>query len=1138
MQVSILGPLEVVGNSRGSDAANAPGGFRGPDGDGPALQSIAVAGSRLRRLLTRLAWQVGTGRSTPVSPAELVDAVWFTEASGEAPADPANALQSLVSRLRRLLGSAGSVRQLPGGYRLDVAPDDVDIHRFSALAAQGHQLLAAGDAVGALDLLDRADRLWRGRPLIDADDAEWAVVAEVRLTEDRLAMLGDLFEANLLTGRSADVLSRLDEVATVELVRERFTGQLMRALAATGRTADALAVYSRLRDHLAEELGVDPTAELQALHVELLRGELAPVAVIPTPTTPSRSASVHLRSFLTSFLGREEEMTRVAGLLDGHRLATIVGPGGAGKTRLAAETARTWAAVPGHGNRSACMVELAPVGDEAGIEVAFLDALGQRATRAPATSESAVRDTRDYRERIIDRLDGAEVLLVVDNCEHLLSGVAELLDDVLARCPQVHVLTTSREPLGMVGEALCALAPLGLPPLGTSAAGALEYPSVRLLVERAAAVNADFAVNATTVDAVVQIVRRLDGLPLAIELAAARLRVLPIAEIAARLDDRFRLLSGGNRTALPRHRTLRAVVDWSWDLLSVAERTVAERLSIFPAGATPISAAAVCPPELADDIPDVLLALADKSLLQVDGSGELRYRMLETIREFGLEKLIEQGIAEQVRTAHASYFAQLAARLDPIFRTRNQLAALHTFSTERENLLTALRFLADRAADERQVPVDQRPSPSATESSIDMVMTMVWYWVLLGAQQESIVWLDIVLAATKALPGDDAPAHPRRIFVEGAWLLAAMTTTRDDWADTQTEMKDLLDRLEPQFDTFIHPMQRLMVIMLSFLSGDGERSAAAFDRTVDDSDEWVSGATYLMRANFAENFGNTAQVAADIEKAYPIFDRLGERWGLATVLQLRGNLRSIQGQIPEATEDLERAWQYTKEIEAIDDDFVVLLRLADLKARIGDVDGALELVRSVRAVPSGSAFAEERRLMADAAELGLAILSDRDGDEIAAAIADLRANLVARTTGAQTSALNSHIVALLGAMLATIAAEAGDIDQALVDATAAFSQAIETKDQPIMALAGTATARLATAMGDWVAAAEILGAAAALRGADDATDLRIAAMLTELREALGERFDEIYGRGKSLGADAAIERIDPASLPARIPAQT
>ncbi len=256
----------------------------------------------------------------------------------------------------------------------------------------------------------------------------------------------------------------------------------------------------------------------------------------------------------------------------------------------------------------------------------------------------------------------------------------------------------------------------------------------------------------------VGVVRRLDGLPLTIELATARLRVLPIAQISRRLSDRFRLLTGGSRTALPRHRTLRAVVEWSWDLLTPDERLLAERFAVFPGGATDESASAIC----ADDrlgataVPELLVALADKSLLQVIGAPPVRYRMLETIREYGMERLAERDQAGAAQAAHARYFVELVGRLDPVLRTSEQLGALATISAERDNILAALRFLGES------------PEPADRAAALDLALSPTWYWIMINAGNEARRWLGFALAAV------EGTVHPQHIWARCAWTIAAM----------------------------------------------------------------------------------------------------------------------------------------------------------------------------------------------------------------------------------------------------------------------------------------------------------------------------------------------------------------------------
>jgi predicted ATPase len=473
----------------------------------------------------------------------------------------------------------------------------------------------------------------------------------------------------------------LEGLLAASPTRETLAALLMRALAADGRRGAALTVYERTRERLADELGADPSPPLAALHLELLRanGRPAPgAATAAGPADPDRVGN--LPAALTSFLGREGDLGGVGALLREHRLVTLTGPGGAGKTRLAVEAARMTlagdaspaeTAFPG----GAWLAELAPVTDPADVAPAVLGAFGLReqallvtrqlharpanrpaaGTGAPGTGE-ADDGQEDALERLIGALAGRRALLVLDNCEHLIAAAATLADRVLAHCPGLRVLATSREPLNIIGEALWPVGPLA------------ESPAERLFAERAAAGAPGFALTAGNAPAVSRNCRALDGMPLAIELAAARTRTMMPAHIADRLDQRFRLLTGGSRTALPRHQTLRAVVDWSWDLLDDGERALLRRLSVFTGGAALEAAERVCAaaPVAAEDVLDLLTALADKSLLVVrqteDGP---RYRMLETIREYGRERLAEAGETEPLRRAHAAYFLRFAERAQP-----------------------------------------------------------------------------------------------------------------------------------------------------------------------------------------------------------------------------------------------------------------------------------------------------------------------------------------------------------------------------------------------------------------------------------------------------------------------------------------
>ena len=331
---------------------------------------------------------------------------------------------------------------------------------------------------------------------------------------------------------------------------------------------------------------------------------------------------------------------------------------------------------------------------------------------------------------------------MLDNCEHVVAEAARLAARLLRACPLLRILTTSREPLRLTGEALCPVSGLTLPPERTTPADALDYPAVRLFAERAIDVAPDFVITAANVDAVLRICRTLDGLPLAIELAAARLRALPVADIAARLDDRFRLLSRGSRTAQPRHQTLRAAVEWSWDLLDPTEQMLARRLTIFTGGATLESAERICGLP-GYDVVEVLTSLVDKSLVEV---GDGRYRMLDTVRAFGAERLAEADEVERLRQAHAAYFLDLAQTADPHLRRAEQLEWLLRLDAERDNLHAALRR-ATRAADRA--------------TALRLVAAMSFYWWLRGLRGEGALLAEELL-------GTLGPEPPRGLEEEYA----------------------------------------------------------------------------------------------------------------------------------------------------------------------------------------------------------------------------------------------------------------------------------------------------------------------------------------------------------------------------------
>jgi predicted ATPase/DNA-binding SARP family transcriptional activator len=612
VQVLVLGPLEV----RDDDGAVVP-----------------LSGARIRALTALLALEAGRVVCTD----RLIDSLY----GDEQPQRAGNALQLHVSRLRRAVKPSGAIVTRPPGYLLDLGPDDVDALQLERLVAQGRALLEAGAPGGASPLLRQALALWRGEALADFSFEEFAAGERARLGELRLAVTEDAIEADLALGRHAECAEALRSLVEAHPLRERFWGQLMVALYRSERQAEALRAFQQARTILAEELGIEPGPELRRLESAILAQDPS-LAGSSRVAIPSLTAG-NLARPLTRCIGRDVERRAIHGLLASHRLVTLIGPGGTGKTRLAVEVGLTGADAA---QESVWMVDLAGVSAGQGVLPAVRNALGLQApsmgTLADASSAADLAATLGERT----------ALLVLDNCEHVIEEAAHAAADLVAACPRVRVLATSRECLGVPGEVLYAVPPL---PLDHAA---------ELFAERATASAPGLTLDdGPSIDAIADICLRLDGLPLAIELAAARVRALDVVQIAARLHDRFRLLSSGARTLLPRQRTLRAVVDWSYDLLEPAEQLLFGRLSVF-ANPAPLDAIeAVCGGAgiEVDDLSQLVSRLVDKSLVIVTpGAGGNRFSMLQTLDEYAGERLAAGGDGDAVRGQHAAWALALA----------------------------------------------------------------------------------------------------------------------------------------------------------------------------------------------------------------------------------------------------------------------------------------------------------------------------------------------------------------------------------------------------------------------------------------------------------------------------------------------
>ena len=634
-----------------------------------AGSALPIGGPRHRRLLAVLLIHAGETVATD----RLTEALW----GEDPPRSAAEMIHVRVSELRAALRPARPERHAgllagEGGYRLEVGADELDALVFERRAAAGSRALGEGEAAAAREHLAAALAGWRGPALAEFAAEPFARTEAARLDASRLQALEDRVAADLALGRHGAVVAELAALVAEHPLRERFREQLMLALYRAGRQGEALAAYAEARDALADQLGVDPGPGLATLHAAILRQD----ATLDPAPPPARGGPLPPVA-LTSFVGRARDLTETRERLRAGRLVTLTGVGGAGKSRLAVEVAAaSRPEFPG----GTWLVELAPLAQPGLVAPAVAAALGVRE-----------RPRRTLPDLIADRLGDAGALLVLDNCEHLLDETADLTDRLLRACPRLRVLATSRERLGITGERLWPVGGLAVPPPGdTSLAAVAGSDSVRLLVERAAAVHPGFALTEATAGALAQICQRLDGLPLAIELAAAAVPALGVERIAARLDDRFRLLTHGSRTAAPRHQTLRAVVDWSYDLLDAPAARLFDQLGVFVGGFTLEAAEAVCATGGDPPVAGSLAALVDKSLVTVDSASSTpRYRLLETLRAYALERA---DPAADLRDRHAAYTLAVVTSARRALRGDQQPMWLRRLEAEHGNIRAALEW--------------------------------------------------------------------------------------------------------------------------------------------------------------------------------------------------------------------------------------------------------------------------------------------------------------------------------------------------------------------------------------------------------------------------------------------------------------
>jgi predicted ATPase/DNA-binding SARP family transcriptional activator len=719
MEFKVLGPLEVCRNG----------------------QALAMPGGKPRALLAVLLLHA----NEPVSAEHLAMALW----GEEAPAGAMRTVQVYVSRLRKALGDDGVLASTAAGYRLRVAPGELDAERFEQLLDQGRRALADANADQAAGVLREALELWRGPALADLAFEPFTQAEIARLEEQRLAAVEARVEADLAAGRHAELVPELQRLVAEHPVRESLHGHLIRALYRAGRQADALSAYRHARELLVEQLGIEPRAELRALERAVLAQDPA-LDLAERETTTGRWAAnaefsgaerVRVPLSPTQTVGRMRAIAALEAAIGtwSGRLVTVVGAGGVGKTRVAIELARA----VGPGLRDgAVFVSLAAL--ESPEHVA--STIARELDVTPAQKDSVERALARHLAR-------RELLLVLDNFEHLLDA-APLVADLLAKAPALRVLATSREPLRLRAEQLFRLEPL---PVTPEHGGREPAPAVALFAGAVRARDPAFTLTEEDLPAIVEVCWRLDDLPLAIELAAGRVGLLSPFELAARLRSGLDALGVAPRDAPIRQRTLTATLEWSYELLSPGEQRLLAGLAVFAGGCSLDAAQAVTRTTL-----EALESLVDKNLLLAETAhdGHGRLAMLETVRAFARRRLEQDPNAESVARRHCEYYVEVAERTQPELELTSSQALVAELDRELDNLRAAFAWALAHA------PVLALKLAAATQR----------YWFLSSVRSEAEEWLTAALA----LPAESVPVAVRAAALQHyGFVLAKQGTTEE-----------------------------------------------------------------------------------------------------------------------------------------------------------------------------------------------------------------------------------------------------------------------------------------------------------------------------------------------------------------------
>lgn len=889
----ILGPLEVTRSG----------------------QPVTITSGRQRAVLAALL----VAKGDAVTSDRLIESVW----GDDLPANPANTLQHAIAQLRKALEPDRGRGDEPtvllsqgGGYRIDWNDQEVDAAIFEDGMTSGARLLGEGQPAEAEQTVIEALGLWRGQALADFAVDDFADAERDRLDELRVAARELLVDVRLESStNNATVISDLESLVIEFPYREGLWARLMTVLYREGRQAEALRVYRRAADTLGEDLGLEPSHELRELEQRILVQDASLTATpstrspkpVPTATptqvpTPTPTPAHNLPASTTSFIGRERDLAELLDQLESSRLVTLLGPGGSGKTRLALEAARQ--ALPRFAD---------------GVRLARLDDLRQTSLLVP--SIGAVLGMPETPERTVEDtlcafIGDKHLLLVVDNCEQVIAGVARLAELLLARCPNLVLLATSQEALRLTGEQRHPVGPLALPGQQSSPFARLDSsPAVELFLDRAGSIDPDFDPSTDAMNAIANIVVALDGLPLAIELAAARIDSMSAVEIARRLADRFSVLTDGPRDAPERQRALRHTVEWSVGLLTEAERRFLADLSIFVGGCDVQAVASVAGHDEHAAM-SLIQALRRRSLLthETDSRGRSRYRLLESLRQYGLELLGTEGDHDVVARRHTDFFADRAFDLDLQLMGPDQTDAFASFVVDEDNF---------RAAMARGLDEETFAAPLAV-AGLRIAARMGRFWDWRGTLAEALTWLS---GFDERVIAQSLPHSTPDLGFMISWR-SYFTSEVGDIEQSRAMTARARHIAEEQGDRYSLAVILSGVALLARVGGDGPAALDADDQLraigIELSDQWLIAWADDHDTLVLLDLGRHDEAAAAAERSRAGFESVGDRracgWavtGAAQVAHARGDhpkaielARSAAKRSIEAGDGRNAAWAY------------------------------------------------------------------------------------------------------------------------------------------------------------------------------------------------------------------------------------